>query len=202
MKRHLEKDPAAKKRASNIRGIIVLVVLAALIVGYYFYLANHEREYSEDEVETTRVQEILLKDISKSYPATPKEVVKLYSDITLCFYDETYSEEELYDLAMMSHKLLDDELAKKNPEEEYYQNLVNEIADYKEKNYVISAYSTSSSIDIENEKFQSDGYSWTKVYCYYTIRRGTVITTIEEVFLLRKDESGYWKIYGWDLVEE
>ena len=52
-----------------------------------------------------------------------------------------------------------------------------------------------------NTKFEKDGYTCTKVYCYYTMRYATQITTITEVFVLRKDESGYWKIYGWDSIE-
>lgn len=184
------------------KGIIVLAILVVLVIVYYFYLSNRDIPQTDEDVETTRVQEILLKNISKNYPATPKEVVKLYSDITQCFYQETYTEDELYRLVKMSYQMFDTDLQDKNPLDTYYSSLVNEIQDYKDNNYVISAYSTSSSVDIENEKFVKDGYTCTKVYTNYTMRRGTVITTINEVFVLRKDKSGYWRILGWDLVDD
>lgn len=191
-----------KKRLKKMRGIIVLVVLVALAVGYYFYLSNRRGVYDDDNVEITRVQEILMKNIDKNYPATPKEVIKLYSDISQCFYNEKYSEEELQGLAKMAYGLFDADLVAINPWDRYFSNLKTEIEDYKKKNYVISAYTTSSSVDIEHEKFTKDGYTCTRVYVYYTMRRGTKITTVDEVFVLRKDKSGYWRIFGWQLVEE
>lgn len=190
------------KKASNLRGIIVLAVVVIGLLAYFYYLANHSPKHTSDDVELTVVQELLLKDIDKLYPATPKEVVKLYSDITKCFYGEKYSSEELYALAEMSYKLFDAKLKEQNPMEQYYNGLTEEIEDFKEKKCIISAYSTSSSTDIENAKFEKDGYSCTKVYVYYTLRQGTVIKTLQEVFVLRKDKSGYWRIFGWDVVSE
>ena len=45
-----------------------------------------------------------------------------------------------------------------------------------------------------------DGYDWAKLYFTFNLRQGTNRTTSEEVFLLRKDEDGRWKIYGWKTV--
>lgn len=190
------------KRFKGMKGIIILAVLVALLIGYYYYIANKIKPDEEETVKTTRTQEMLLRDLENNYPPTPKEVVRLYSDIAQCFYGEEYSEEELRSLAEMFYQLFDEELAEANPFDLFYANLVNDISDYKEKNYVITAYSTSSSVAIENEKFTKDGYTCTRVYCYYTMRYGTTITTLSEVFVLRKDSSGFWRIYGWDTVEE
>lgn len=192
-----------KKRVkSSVKVFVVLAVLVVLALVYFGYLANKPLRYEDEDVELTHVQELLLNNLDKKYPATPKEVVKLYSEITKAFYDEEYTEEELYDLVEMSYQLFDDELKKKNPIEQYYENLQKEIAYYAENRYVIKAYNTSSSVDIEKAKFEKDGYTWTKVYGYYTMRYGTKMTTIEEVYVLRKDKAGYWRIFGWDLVEE
>lgn len=192
-----------KKRVKgSVKVFIVLVVLVVFALMYFGYLANRPSRDDEDDVVLTHVQELLLKNPDKNYPPSPKEVVKLYSEITKAFYDEEYTEEELYALVELSYQLFDEALKKKNPIEQYYENLKEEIAYYAENKYVIKAYNTSSSVDIENAKFEKDGYMWTKVYGYYTMRYGTKMTTIEEVYVLRKDESGYWRIFGWDLVEE
>ena len=190
------------KRLKKMRGLIILVVMVALAVGYYFYLSNRTRSNDDDDITVTRVQELLMRNLEQNYPATPKEVVKLYSDITQCFYGEKYSEEELERLATMAYALFDEELAAANPWNIYYAKLIGEIEEYKKNHYVISAYTTSSSVDIEHQKFTKDGYTCTRVYVYYTMRRETVIDTLNEVFVLRKDKSGYWRIYGWQLVEE
>ena len=76
------------KRLKKMRGLIILVVMVALAVGYYFYLSNRTRSNDDDDITVTRVQELLMRNLEQNYPATPKEVVKLYSDITQCFYGE------------------------------------------------------------------------------------------------------------------
>ena len=92
--------------------------------------------------------------------------------------------------------------AKKNNEArkkvEYLENLKLDILSMSEN--VISSYSLPSSTDVDY--FSQDGYDWAKLYCNFNIRKGTDIINTVEQFLLRKDENGRWKIYGWKLVEE
>ena len=83
-------------------------------------------------------------------------------------------------------------------EEEYLENLKLDILSMSEN--VISSYSLPSSTDVDY--FSQDGYDWAKLYCNFNIRKGTDIINTVEQFLLRKDENGRWKIYGWKLVEE
>ena len=71
---------------------------------------------------------------------------------------------------------------------------------FKEKDWYISSYATSSSTDVFY--FSEDGYDFARLYCTYNIRNGTVMQVLEERFLLRMDEEGHWKIYGWEAVEQ
>ena len=71
---------------------IIIVVLAALIGGYYFYLSNKTETPKETKV--SAVQDVILRDLDKNYPPTPKEVVKYYSELSKCLYNEKYSTEE------------------------------------------------------------------------------------------------------------
>ena len=95
-----------------IKGILIGLVLIALVVGYYFYLSNRKPKEAAEDTETTvsAVQKLLLKNIDDDYPPTPREVLKLYSDITVCFYSEDYTDEELTQLALQIEKLYDEEL--------------------------------------------------------------------------------------------
>ena len=69
------------KRFKGVRGTIVLLILMCMLVGYYFYLSNRSGTGKEEPEESSQTQEVLLRDLSRNYPATPKEVVKYYSEI-------------------------------------------------------------------------------------------------------------------------
>lgn len=192
-----------KQKQSGVKAVIILVVLALLIGGYYFHLSNRTRPSdTEKDVQSTAIQEVLLRDLSHNYPPTPKEVIKYYSEITKCFYNESYGEEELILLAEQAQRLYDEELIANKSQDQYLMDLKADIVEFQEAGYTISSYTTSSSVDIENSKFKQDGYEWARVYCYYTMgtNSGTVQST--ELFLLRKDSEGYWKIYGWELADD
>ena len=140
-----------------------------------------------------------MRDLERNYPQTPKEVIKYYSEITKCFYNEEYTEEELSQLAMKAKELYDEELARNKDDETYLIDLKAEITDFKSKNQAISSYAPSSSTDVFY--FKQDGYEFARLYCTYSIRIGTYIQPLEEIFVLRMDENGHWKIYGWDNVQ-
>ena len=191
-----------KKKGQNANGIKVLIiglVLICLVAGYYYYLSNkRQKAMEETPAKATAVEEALSYNFERNYPPTPKEVVKLYSDITQCYYNQTYSDEELEELAKMSMKLMDPELRLNNPEEAYLESLKTEIADKRSQDCKIYSYNTSSSTDVEY--YTKDEREMASLYCTYTIRLGTSIGNTTEQFLLRKDEEGHWKILGW-LVE-
>lgn len=193
-----------KKKQDGIKVIIIFVVLALLIGMYYFYLSNKTKPAgSEKQTQSTAVQEVLLRNLDHHYPQTPKEVVKYYSEISMCFYNESYTEEELLLLAEQAQRLYDDELIANKTQEQYLKDLKADILEFEEAGYTISSYTTSSSLDIENSKFKQDGYEWARVYCYYTLRTKTGTAQTTEIFLLRrKDINDYWKIYGWELADE
>lgn len=189
------------KRFSGKKGIVILVFLACLIIGYYAYLSNRTKPEEETvEVEVlTEVQTVLSRDLETNYPPTPREVVKYFSEISKCFYNEEYTDEELIQLADKIRLLYDDELVANQDEEDYIDALKKDIKDFNEKKRTIAAYEPSSSIDVET--FQEDGYDWARLYCIYKIKEGSVIVNSNTQFLLRKDAKGHYKIYGWKLVK-
>ncbi|MGN0157044.1 MAG: DUF6715 family protein [Lachnospiraceae bacterium] len=189
------------KRFEGKRGMIFLLLAVLLIAGYYYYISNRSAEQKKTEEEyvtVSEVQDLLLRDLTNNYPPSPKEVVKYYSEITKCLHNEKLSEEELYQLAMKIQELYDSELRENKSQEEYLADLKSEITIFQENDYAISDYATSVSTDVDF--YSVDGYSFARLYCTYYIRVKTSMKSLNEVFLLRKDENDHWKIYGWQPV--
>lgn len=184
----------------STRTVFVVVMLACLLVGYYFYLSHgvkRESPVKEEDIKTSKVQNVLLKDLSKNYPASPKEVVKFYSELSQCFYNEEYSDSELNALASKAQELYDDELlANQGSDGDYIAKLKDDIATFKNAKVVISSYSTSASTDVDY--FTQEGRECAGLYCDYTMREGTSLRHTKQLFILRKDAQGHWKILGWD----
>lgn len=188
------------KKFKMSTSIIIIVVSVAVIVGIYFLISNYLTKDDEPtDVQITAVQNVLMRNLENNYPPTPKEVLKYYSDITQCFYAGGYTDEELIQLADRALELYDDELKAHQDYDTYIENLKGEIASFKEKDWSISSYSTSASTDVQ--EFEKDGYEWAQLYAFYNVRQSTTIVKVTEVFLMRKDEDGRWKIYGWQQAE-
>lgn len=185
------------KKFKMSTSIIIIVVSVAVIVGLFLFISNRlEKDDEPSDVQITAVQNILLRNMDNNYPPTPKEVLKYYSDITQCFYAGGYTEEEFIQLANRALELYDDELRANQDYDVYMDDLRAEIDSFKEKDWSISSYSTSSSTDVL--EFKRDGYEWAQLYAFYNVRQSTEIVKVTEIFLMRKDENGRWKIYGWE----
>lgn len=197
-----EKKAARKKNGSGaaLKSGIVILVLVLAMVGYYYYLSNRQKQSEQENTELTVMQELLLRDLTNNYPPTVKEVVKYYSELTKCFYNEEYTDEELEKLAAKARELYDDELAENNDWSRYIMQLQSEISDFKGKSIRISSYALPASTDVY--EFSRDGYKFARIYCTYLLASGSERKTVEEVFLLRKDDAGHWKIYGWELADQ
>lgn len=181
------------------KGIAVILILALGVLAYFYVINNRIKTVEEDVNAISPVQELLIRDLDASYPNTPKEVVKLYSEITRCFYAEEFSEEELTALADMSRKLFDDELVANQSEDSYLRALKGEIATYRQQNKIISSYSVSSSADVQYYNYRDA--EWAQLIAMYTVRTGGKVEPTKERYLLRKDASGHWKIFGFRLEQ-
>ena len=190
------------KKLAGFKGVFIVLILAALIIMYFRHLSNIStgNEEESEEVKVSVVTETLSRNMKTNYPATPKEVVKYFSEITKCFYNEEYTDEELEALADRMLCLYDDELASYKTHEDYLLDLRSDISFYKVNGYTISSYAPSQSTDVEY--FSEDGCDWARLWCLYNIKSGKNYKQIQEVFILRKDEKNHWRIYGWRQVED
>ena len=172
-------------KGSTVKVVIIGIILVCIVIGYYYYLSNKEKKDTDEVQKATAVQAALSYNFEKNYPPTPKEVVKLYGQITQCLHNETYTDEEL--------------IANKT-RNQYLEDLKWDIKNVREQEIVISSYAAGASTDVEY--YSMDGYSFAKIPCTFTMRKGTFLEVTDEIFLLRKDADGHWKIYGWTLDEE
>lgn len=179
--------------------IVVAVVLIGVIVGGYYLFTKQKRASVEDNIELTEVQEVITKNIDSNYPATPREVVKFYNRIISCFYNESYTEDEFYDLGDQARKLLDEELLGNNPRDEYFAALKADVQDYHERSKTIVNSNVCDSNDV---KFQTvDGDECAYVTASYFISENKSYSRTYQMYVLRKDEDGNWKILVFYQIE-
>ncbi len=177
----------------------VLAVMVITVFALYYYLVN-KVERSGPEVETTAVQDVLLKNLEKDYPPTVREVIKYYNEIMNCYYSEKPTETELQELADKALELYDAELVSYQSREAYVENLKAEIAAFEAAETVLSHVALSSSTAVEYYTYQ--GRECAQIRCIYTVRQKTNLMTIREIYVLRKDDTGKWKILGWTPAED
>ena len=187
-------------RFKGTKGTVIIIILVCLVLSYYYYLSNKTvTSKPEEEIKASPVQEIMLKNYSNSYPPTPKEVVKEFLQISKVLHNEELSDEEIALVGMKVTELYDEELVNNKSEDEYITDLKSEIATFRSNEYVITNYFASSSTDVVYGTVK--GYQCAKLYGTFSIRAGGKAQVLQDVFLLRKDADGHWKIYGWQPVE-
>lgn len=177
----------------------VLAVMVITVFALYYYLVN-KVDRSSPEVETTAVQDVLLRNLETDYPPTVREVIKYYNEIMNCYYKEKPTEEELKKLAEKAMELYDTELVNFQSEEQYLEDLKAEIDAYAATETVLSHVALSSSTAVDYYTY--NGRECAQIRCIYTMRQKTQLMTIKEVYVLRRDDAGRWKILGWSPADD
>ncbi len=187
-----------KSNKSRTRITIAVIIMILIVLGYYSYLVSRSRE-AREEKKLTAVQEVLLRDMVYSYPPTPKEVVKYHNEIDKCLYNEECSQEDIESLVQRDRELYDAELLANNEWGAHIIGITQEIEGFRKDSKKLTGCAVASSTDVFY--FEEDGYSFARIPCNYTVLKGTDYVTTMHMYLLRKDETGHWKIYGWTLAE-
>ena len=186
-------------KTGQIRVTIIILILVFGLVGYYSFLAGRAKTGSKDP-EMTAVEKVLSRDLVNDYPPTPKEVMKYYNDITLCFYRDDVTDEDIEALGMRARELYDDDLREINEVGSYLIRLRQDIDEKKEAGVKITNPSVASSTNVDY--YDRDGYHFARLLCTYNVSENGNSYTLRLIYLLRKDsDDKRWKIYGWDLQE-
>ena len=180
-----------KSRTKNT--IAGLIAICAAVIVVYFAVVNIPKE--EEKVVMTDAAKELTQNFDTNYPATPREVIRHYAEISKCFHQEETTEEQINALAKKMWQLFDDELKSNQTFDDFYAGLRAEILQYRDGNRIIASYSVSSSTDV---KYQTNEYgSLATLFLTFNMRNDGVIQGIKEEFILRQDDDGHWKILGW-----
>ena len=186
----------------KIRLIIIAIACICLICGGYF-LFSQNNTVSEENL--TEVEKVLVKDLKKDYPKTPREVVKFYNRIVKCYYSEKLSDKEIEDMVDQMRYLLDEDLLMVNPRDEYYKSVVKDIEDYNSKNKRIVNTDVCDSNDVTYVDDVKDGENEVDKLAYvnasYFINTDGQFTNTYQQFVLRQDDDGRWKILTFYEVE-
>lgn len=191
-----------KSSKSTLRTVIIMVFVSIFIVTAYFCVRTGMVDgvfKSDEKKEKNKYEKILEKDIENNYPSTPKEVLRLYIEISKCFYEKGLTDEQMEKLADKLYLLLDDELIAQNEKSEYIINLKSEVKEFRNNNLAIMNYYTS---DKDNKEFWTkDSREYASRIATYTIKEDKNYTKVYNNFVFRKDDAGKWKILGWTIED-
>ena len=183
------------------RTIIVIAVLVALGLGYYYYLANKDtgKDATDIAADTSEVSVLISKDIMANYPESPKDVVNLYARITKAYYDTLLTDEQIEALGKQARLMFDDELKNTQTDADFYEKLKEDIGNYDSTKTRISSYVIQSAAKTKYSTFKDRQYA--SIALVYYLRQGDKLIDSPTKFTLRKDDDGHWKILFWELTE-
>ena len=183
------------------RTIIVIAVLVALGLGYYYYLANKDtgKDATDIAADTSEVSVLISKDIMANYPESPKDVVNLYARKTKAYYDTSLTNEQIEALGKQARLMFDDELKNTQTDADFYEKLKEDIGNYNSTKTRISSYVIQSAAKTKYSTFKDRQYA--SIALVYYLRQGDKLIDSPTKFTLRKDDDGHWKILFWELTE-
>lgn len=181
--------------------VIIVIICAALCLGYYYYLANKpaEKDATDQAVQNEELAYLTTRNISDNYPESVRDVVKLYARITKEYYEPDITDEDIEKLGHQARLLFDDELKGTQTDDEFMQALKDDINVYRSNDARINSFSIQSANDTKYTTFNNRDYA--SLQLVYYIREGSNLHTSGTKFTLRKDNSGKWKILYWELVD-
>lgn len=188
----------SKSKKRIIATVVGMCILAAVVISA-FYILTKRQDKSSESVAGSETEKIIAKDLKNNYPGTPREVLKIYSRITKCIYNETVSQEQLKQLAGQIRVLFDEELLSANPENEYMEDLQSEVNEYKEQKKSIVSYVVQKSSSVNKSTVEGKEYA-TILATYMVKEKNSYVKSYEE-FILRQDDKGRWKILGFRLLK-
>ena len=164
----------------NGQKIIFAVVCVVIIVGLFWYTAAKKGNSAGNNDDLTEVEKVITKNL------------EFYNRIITCFYDEEYTDDELYELGDQARLLMDDELLENNSRDDYFKSLKADIEDYHDKSKKIESSSVCSSDEVKYQKIDGDDCAY--VTASYFVNENKSYTRTNQTYVLRKDKDGKWKI--------
>ena len=182
--------------------IIAIACISVICASFFFFSQNNQ----DSEKNLTEMEKVIVKDLEKNYPKTPREVVKFYNRIVKCYYgSQVPTKDEVGDLVDQMLCLMDEDLLLVNPRDEYFNSVVNDINQYKrEKKQLVSTDVCDTNdvkyvTDEKNGDDEKDKLAYVDA-SYFMNTDGKFSYTYQQ-FVLRQDDAGNWKILTFYQIE-
>lgn len=191
-----------KKKKSGRAGTIILVLVLVFFIGAMikvFYGMVTDDGGPDKPVVRTETQKLIDKNLDMTYPATEREVMKLYCKIVKEMYSGECSDEDVQDLYDQLRKLFDDELLANNPYNAQYDDLLGELESFTANEKRVINYAIEDEDDIKYGTYE--GKEQALINITFSVKKGAKWQRVNEEFVLRKDDEGRWKILGWYKTE-
>lgn len=183
-------------------GIIIALILCVALICGGFYLVKNGLGKSRGEDDLSEVQKVITRDLKQQYPSTPREVVKFYNRIILCYYGEKYSNEEFDALSEQALMLFDDDLVEVNPKEEYQASVLAEVASYASRKRVITKANVCDSKDVVYLTDTDNGDDIAYVTASYFVKENNSYDKTFQEYVLRKSADGNWRILTYYQIKD
>ena len=179
--------------------VAALLCVALVCGGFYLVKLRTQDRQSNNQDNLTEVQRIITKNLTENYPATPREVVKLYNRIITAYYKEDYTDKELEQMADQVLCLFDEKLLEVNPRASYLASLKADIADYENRSRYIADARVCDTSEVQYVNDGDDSLAY--VTASYFVREKNEYTRTYQQYVLRKDGDGNWKKVGFYQIE-
>ena len=185
-----------KKKNGPWGTIIFMVLFAAVVIGIYFAITRGKNtDTKEIPAETSEADALIKKDLDWEYPATPREVLKLYCRITKCLYNDDLTDEQIKKLVSQVRNLYSFDLLENNAEDEQIAFIKGDRVEYKKDKKTIFSFAIDSANNIEYIDTKAGKTALIKMY--FTLKAGANMDRSFEEFSLIRQDDGKWKIAAW-----
>ncbi|WP_026836020.1 DUF6715 family protein [Eubacterium xylanophilum] len=181
------------KRFADVR--IFAFVICLIVIGVIIAFSRHKKQtvnIESDTMAATEVQKLINKDLELAYPATPSEVVKLYSRISQCIYNDNITDEELGQVLDQLRKLYSSELLSANPRDTHLQNISAERKRFKEDKKRLVNYNVDKNSSVIYKEINGQECAYLQMYYFMNWGRNYGKSYHEFILI---NEGGKWKIH-------
>jgi hypothetical protein len=182
-----------KKGNKGFITFVLLMVVVVLIL--YVYLSNHATG-DKETTQSSETETLLNVDLDQDYPKTVRETVKYHCSYLKNAYNGKFTDDELIQVNQQIRKLMDDELLEANEEATQLQGLRDQVELYQEEKRKIVSFTLAEGSQVEYNKEGGKEYAKLKVTFKFSS------SSVEEEYILRKDDEGRWKILGWQVANQ
>ena len=185
-----------------VKTVVLVIFIGILLLGGYAYVSQRNVKNLKNH-ELKEVDRLLLYDLEKEYPHSPRDVVKLYSEMLSCVYNQKLKDDNLKGIVRQMRKMYAKEFAEdiNNTEQNQINELQKEIEESGKDDHKITSYKIMESSQIEYGEV--DGKQAAMVDVTYTLRYGNEYPKQPQTYILIQDEEEHWKILGWqDVAQE